>query len=256
MNVLNFRRLKKIIRNAANLLRGYTIYVDTDKLQLIDQVYRSVYPSAKTFADLGGVWNVNAAYTLYTLRMHNVRQGYLVDTDFPAGLLEKLSGTSNLTIVQGDFTSDEVVKKVDTADVVYFFDVLLHQANPSWDEVLSKYSAVASCIVIFNQQYVYSQNTIRLTDLPLEEYLNVAPQGREETYRYVYDHADEIHPTYGKPWRDIHNIFQWGITDRDLRSTMNDLGFREVYFKNCGRFSTLAAFENHAFIFVRNTVSI
>jgi len=63
-------------------------------------------------------------------------------------------------------------------------------------------------------------------------------------------HADEIHPHYGKPWKDMHNIFQWGITDEDIRTTMRKLGFQEVFFHNYGQFSHLVAFENHAFIFV------
>jgi hypothetical protein len=58
-------------------------------------------------------------------------------------------------------------------------------------------------------------------------------------------------PVYGKPWRDIHNIFQWGITDADLRSFLKTLGFREVFYANHGQFSNLAAFENHGFIFVK-----
>jgi len=67
----------------------------------------------------------------------------------------------------------------------------------------------------------------------------------------VYEHASEVHPEYKKPWKDIHNIFQWGITDDDLRSTMDGLGYCEAHYKNHGRFSDLPAFENHAFIFVK-----
>ena len=32
---------------------------------------------------------------------------------------------------------------------------------------------------------------------------------------------------------------------------MKQLGFREVFYRNYGRFSDLPAFENHAFVFVR-----
>lgn len=248
---LSIHRLRKFVRNIPSLLLGYNIYVDSDKLRLIDRTCRSAFPAARSFADLGGVWKVHGAYSLYALRKHSLDRGILVDTDFPRGLPEKLSRTSGLRIIRGDFASTDVVHKIGAVDVAFLFDVLLHQANPSWDTVLSMYAGSVRCMVIYNQQYVNGISTVRLTDLPLDEYLRVAPQGRDDIYKHVYAHADEVHPVYGKPWRDIHNIFQWGITDQDLRAHMIRLGFREVYFRNCGRFSNLPAFENHAFIFVR-----
>ncbi|MEW5797595.1 MAG: hypothetical protein AB1728_01190 [Bacteroidota bacterium] len=251
MTSLALHRIKKIIKNAPNLLSGYNIYVDTDKLRLIDMVFRNVLPSAQSFADLGGVWNVNAGYSLYALRKHPIRRGILVDTNFPNGLRDKLSKVPALTVLQQDFARKETVDTIGPVDAVFFFDVLLHQANPSWNEVIANYAKNVSCFVIFNQQYIKGNNTVRLTDLPIEAYISLVPRGREETYRYVYAHANEIHPDYKKPWKDIHNIFQWGITDDDLRRTMSSFGFREVYFKNHGRFSNLPAFENHAFIFLK-----
>jgi hypothetical protein len=158
--------------------------------------------------------------------------------------------------VRGDFSQKEILHSVGAVDIAYFFDVLLHQANPSWNQVLSLYSSSVKCIVIYNQQYIRSQTSLRLTQLPLEEYITLTPRSRENTYRYAYAHAKELHPIYQKPWLDIHNIFQWGITDNDLRSVMTTLGFREVHFKNCGQFSNLRAFENHEFIFVRDQMSI
>jgi hypothetical protein len=247
----SFHRVKKIIKNSRNLLSGYNIYVDSDKLRLIDHAFTTIMPGAGTFADLGGVWNVNAGYTLYTLRNHAIQHGYLVDTNFPDGLQQRLSGYQNLSVIHGDFAQQATISKIGPVDMVFFFDVLLHQANPSWSEILAAYAKSVRCFVIFNQQYIRGTETVRLTDLPLEEYMSIAPHGREETYRYAYAHAAEIHPQYKKPWKDIHNIFQWGITDSDLRATMNSLGFTEVHYKNHGRFSNLPAFENHAFIFVK-----
>jgi hypothetical protein len=245
-------KLQRIIHNAPNLLLGYNIYVDTDKLRLIDHAYTSVLPSATSFVDLGGIWKVNAAYSLYTLKQHSLPHGVLVDTDIPPRLHRKLSENPNLRVVRGDFGRDDVLRTVGAVDVAYFFDVLLHQASPSWDRVLADYSSSVKCVVIYNQQYIRSQSSLRLTHLPLEEYLTLAPHSREDIYRYAYAHAEEIHPLYQKPWLDIHNIFQWGITDYDLRSKMAALGFREAYFKNYGQFSNLKAFENHGFIFLRD----
>ncbi len=245
------RKIRKLLKNCPALLMGYNSYVDADKLRLIDKTFQSIRPEARSFADLGGVWKVNAAYSRYTLRKHKPERGVLVDTDFPSRLYEKLVRTKGLETIHGDFGAEEILARIGQVDVAYFFDVLLHQANPSWDFILKRYSSICPCFVVFNQQFVEGEGTIRLTDLPLEEYLRIAPRGRDHVYRHVYQHANEIHPAYGKPWRDIHNIFQWGITDKGLRAQMEKLGYRERFFANYGQFSDLPAFENHGFIFTR-----
>jgi hypothetical protein len=245
-------RIGWVVRNAPNLLRGYNIHVNTEKLHLIDRAFKLLIPPARSFADLGGVWKVNAAYTKYTLKNFSIDRGVIVDTDYPRAVERTLSKFPKLSVFQGDFSTQHQINQVKQIDLVYFFDVLLHQANPNWDNVLASYARIARCFVIFNQQYIKSKDTIRLTELPLEDYIKLVPAGRETLYRYVYDHKKEIHPIYGKPWGDIHNIFQWGITDNELRSLMARLGFSEHYYCNHGRFSNLSAFENHAFIFTRD----
>ncbi len=250
MTTALWRKALKGFRNLPNLLQGYNIYVNRDKLRLIDLAFEKFCPQAKSFADLGGVWNVNAAYTLYMLKTFSIERGVLADTDFPPGLKEKLRQFPNLEVVPEDFGSQAVIKKVGVVDVIFLFDVLLHQANPDWNEVLERYSQNCSCFVIYNQQFIQGDESIRLTNLPFEKYIELVSDHGEVT-RYVYDHKEEIHPVFQKPWKDIHNITQWGITDKGLRSTMARLGFREVFYKNYGMFIDLPAFENHAFIFVR-----
>ena len=252
MSVEVVHKLGKIVRNAPNLLHGYSIFVDTDKLRLINYIYRSLVPNAKSFIDLGGVWKVNGAYSLYTLRKHRLANGTIVDTDFSTRLRQKLEQTSRLRVVVGDFSRQDIIKTLGTVDVAYFFDVLLHQANPSWDQILSAYASVSSCFVVYNQQYVGDEHSIRLTHLPLDQYLKMTPPSGEQLNRYAYEHATELHPVYQKPWLDIHNIFQWAITDGDLCDVMGRLGYHQVHFCNYGRFSNLRMYENHAFVFVRN----
>lgn len=248
---LNIRRLRKIIRNLPSLFLGYNIYVDTDKLRLIDFVFGVLFPAARSVADLGGVWKVNGAYAMYAVKRHRLDRGVLVDTDMSIQVLGSQSNGLPIQLIQGDFSHRDIAAQVGAVDVAFFFDVLLHQANPSWSEVLAEYAGRTKCMVIFNQQYVQSQQTIRLTSLPFEEYCALAPRGRTEVYKHVYAHAEEIHPAYLKPWKDIHNIFQWGITDSDLRSHMKQLGYREMSYRNYGQFSDLPAFENHAFVFMK-----
>ena len=52
-------------------------------------------------------------------------------------------------------------------------------------------------------------------------------------------------------WRPFGPVIGDVFTDLDLRATMDDLGFEEVFFANAGRFGDLERFENHAFVFVR-----
>jgi hypothetical protein len=49
--------------------------------------------------------------------------------------------------------------------------------------------------------------------------------------------------------RGVPNVWQWGITDRDLLEKVKSLGFSLQYYKNCGQFGGLENFENHAFMF-------
>jgi hypothetical protein len=249
------RKLSKAIKNLPNLLQGYNIYVRRDKLRLIDYTFNVIYPQAKSFADLGGVWKVNGAYSIHTLKLPRIERGILIDTDIPQGLMKTFRSYQQLEVIRGDFTSEESADIIGGVDVVYFFDVLLHQANPNWDDVLRLYARLTPCIVIYNQQFTRGDKAIRLTQLPLSEYVSLVPEFRLDVYKYVFDHKTEIHPTYEKPWGDIHNIFQWGITDKALRETMTNLGYDEVYYANHGRVSELSAFENHAFIFRRRQSS-
>jgi len=249
---LIFRKLRKFVRNLPNLYQGYNIYVNRDKLGLIDAAFKEFCPQACSFADLGGVWKVNAAYSVYTIKKHPIDRAFLVDTDIPPALAAKLKQFSNLEMIRGDFTSPSIIETAGKVDIIYLFDVLLHQANPDWDQILERYSRNCSCFVIYNQQLVRGEETIRLTDLPFDEYISLVSEHGKEISRYVYDHKEEIHPKFNKPWKDIHNITQWGITDRGIRNTMTRLGFKEVFYRNYGMFINLPAFENHAFIFLQS----
>jgi hypothetical protein len=59
----------------------------------------------------------------------------------------------------------------------------------------------------------------------------------------------DVHPQHQRPWRDIHNVWQWGIADDDLIATLTGLGFALQYFRNYGQLGQLESFENHGFVF-------
>jgi hypothetical protein len=71
----------------------------------------------------------------------------------------------------------------------------------------------------------------------------------KEPYKDLFKKLDQKHPHAGTLWRDVHSIWQWGITDDDLELTAARLGFELVYMKWCGKWGE--HFENKAFIFSR-----
>jgi hypothetical protein len=246
-----FSKLCRGIQRLPNLLRGQNLYVNPDKLRLIDRAFTNATRGAQSFADLGGVWKVNGAYAVYAATHYPVERGFIVDTDFTEKANAGIYRLGNLQRIVGDFGRPEVVQRIGRADIVFFFDVLLHQVAPDWDEVLRRYAEISRCFVIYNQQYVGGPKTIRLTDLPLERYTELVPRRSDGLYEFVYANKSIKHPIYGKLWKDVHNIWQWGITTGDLRATMKSLGWREAYFESFGQYPALDAFENQGFIYVK-----
>lgn len=221
-----------------------------DKFDMIDQAFSSL--SIESFADLGGVWRVEGEYTCHALDKHSVRDAALVDTNLTPTVIDRAKSYPQLRLIDGNFGSQETVDKVGKVDAVFLFDVLLHQVSPDWDAILNLYANNVNTFLIYNQQWVGSADSVRLLDLGKKEYFRNIPRTRyHKAYRNLFGKLDQIHPDHGRPWRDVHHIWQWGITDHDLESKLDKLGFNLVYKKNCGKFGSLPNFENHAFIFSR-----
>ena len=239
-------RLSRVVGNYRNRLGR----VVKGKVDLIDRAFSSL--NIESFADLGGVWRVEGAYTFHALDKHPVNDAALIDTDFTPTVLARAKSYPHLRLIDGNFGNQAVIDKLGEVDAVFLFDVLLHQVNPDWDAILAMYAKQTSAFVIYNQQWTGAGSAVRLLDLGEKEYFRNIPQSpNHKTYRNLFDRLDQIHPQHGRPWRDVHNIWQWGITDTGLESKMNELGFNLVYKKNYGPYGRLPNFEDHAFIFSR-----
>lgn len=250
---LSVNMVRKAVKGTLGwLMHGYPLRFDYGKKELIDLVFTDHVSRPASFADLGGIWGVDGAYTFYILKNYPVRRAVLVDTDVTAGTTRKQKRVEVLELIQGDFGKLAIAEHIGHVDAVVFFDVLLHQVSPDWNEVLEMYASRTECIVIYNQQFVVAEKTVRLPDLGKDEYFRhvpMDPAGRG--YKDLFERPGMIHPRYNKPYRDVHNVWQWGITDGDLVSCMEGLGFRPVFQKNHGQFSSSPSFENHAFIFTK-----
>jgi hypothetical protein len=221
-----------------------------DKLDLIDYAFKA--EKLTSFADLGGIWGVEGGYTFHALDKHPVSKGVLVDTHPTEITTKKSKNYPNLQLIQGNFGSVDVARQVGPVDAIFLIDVLLHQVRPDWNQVLEIYAQQCRCLIIYNQQWIGSDSTVRLLDLGEDEYFNNVPHKREaKPYHDLFQKLDQKHPDHDRPWRDVHHIWQWGITDDDLEKAAEKLGFRLLLKKNCGRFAQLKNFENHAFVFAK-----
>jgi hypothetical protein len=210
----------------------------------------------KSFADLGGVWGVDGEYTFYAMETHKIETAFLVDITFTEALLQRKQKYPGLKIISGNFGDTGVARQIEDVDAVILFDVLLHQVNPDWDNILEIYASRTKSFLIFNPQFIASNRTVRLLDLGEDKYfMNIPHTKDEEPYKTVFEKMYEIHPRpqyqQRRIYRDIHDIWQWGIIDEDLIAKMKSLGFSLQYFRNHGKFNKLANFENHAFAFGR-----
>jgi hypothetical protein len=178
----------------------------------------------------------------------------MVDTDVTQSVLERQRRHSGLRIIQKNFGDPSMPDQIGKVDAVFFFDTLLHQVKPNWDEILQMYAAITKNLLIFNQQYINLPTTTRLLDLGRDEYFRNVPHApNEEPYKTCFRDLDAIHPKHRRPYRDVHNIWQWGIVDTDLIACVNDLGFKMQFYKNCGQFGQLRNVENHSFVFSKSS---
>jgi len=254
MNLHFTTQIKKSLKQQIRSLKlGLPRNFNFDKKDLIDFTFQRITPKPQSFADLGGVWGIDAAYTFYTLDRYEITFAFLVDTDFTDAVIKKSRKYENLNLIGGNFGDTTILKQLDKVDVIFLFDVLLHQVKPDWDEILKMYSPVTNCYVVLNQQFIKSGKTVRLLDLGFDEYFENVPCDKEHpTYKALFEKMYDIHPEHKRIWRDIHNVWQWGITDEDLCRRMKDLGFTLQYYKNCGQFGHLKNFQNHAFVFQKS----
>jgi hypothetical protein len=226
----------------------HTMSIVKDKVDIIDQAFTSF--GVQSFADLGAVRVKEGAYTFHALDTYPEKSAVLVDTDIPPTVIDCAKRYPQLRLINGNFGSRAVVNQVGRVDAIFLFDVLLHQVAPDWDTILEMYAKNVRVVGIYNQQWTGADTTVRLLDLGEKEYFrNVPVDPKKEPYRDLFKKLDQKHPYADALWRDVHSIWQWGITDDDLELTAARLGFKLVYMKCCGKWGE--HFENKAFIFSR-----
>jgi hypothetical protein len=225
------------------------------KLQVVDEALTRA--GARSMADLGGVWAVDGGYTLSALERHPLDRAVLVDAYMSPSLVERQRVFRQLELIDGNFGAADMPARVGPVDVMLLFDVLLHQVRPDWDEILARYAPSARCFAIVNPQWTGSNATVRLLDLGEAEYRAVVPPQRN--LDGILSRLDEHNERHDRPYRDIFEIWQWGIVDADLLAALDRLGFDLVWSETTGPFEylsqgqrgKLASFDNRGFVFIR-----
>ncbi len=203
----------------------------------------------RSFADLGGVWAVDGGYTFFALEQFDIERAYLVDEDHTDAVRERAAGFRQLELVGANFGAEATADRLGSVDAVILFDVLLHQVSPDWDQILELYAPRTRSFVIVNPQWTGEGDAVRLLDLGREEYLRSVPT--LDLHSEVFAKLDENNPQRGRPWRDVHDIWQWGISDAALTAALERLGFALVYFEDLGPWQGLERFRSRAFAFAR-----
>lgn len=232
----------------------YMKKLNPEKLLAIDYAFSNGTKSS--FADLGGVWRVDGGYTFYTLDKYRLRSAFLIDLeDVSEKALKHARQYPCLKLIKGSFGAPSIIKQLPRLDAIIMFDVLLHQVNPDWDHILDMYASLTDCFMIYNPQFK-AEKTTRLFELGEKGYFaNVPHDETTPEYKDLFKKMDQVEPKYNIKWREHPDVWQWGITNRDLLNKMDSLGFTVVYLKNCGQFRNLENFDNYAYVF-RRTQSI
>jgi hypothetical protein len=237
--------VKRLLRSAPAAVGPV---LDPIKVGVLDVAHRRFGVSSA--ADLGSVWAVNAGYALHLAAQPGVERVVVVDENFTDAAAEAIARRRNCQRLDGNFGSVPVRDAVGAVDAVVMFDVLLHQVDPDWDEVLGLYADQTSCFVLAGPWYRGGAGeTVRLLELGEERYLELVCE--QEIHQGLFDRLDELNAQRGRLWRDVHDIWQWGITDADLRWRMSELGFLLGHYENHGTWRGLPAFESGAYVFAR-----
>jgi hypothetical protein len=219
-----------------------------EKLRAIDVACTRL--GVQSLADLGAIWAVDGGYSSYAHDRYGLEKIIIVDDDISSTVRKRYERSDSARLIEGNFGTEAVRDQVGKVDAVILFDVLLHQVSPDWNEILSMYAANTQTFILSGPWH-NGTSTIRLTDLTREKYMGMVPA--DDIRDYAWDHLDEINPARGQVWRDVHDIWQWAITDGDLRSCLHGLGFSLKYFENLGAWRGLHSFGNYSYVFSRQS---
>jgi Glycosyltransferase like family len=207
----------------------------------------------ESFASLE-IGNAYGQYAFYAIEKPTVRRGVLIDVrasrprDHLLSAIEEATERPGMEVVDASFSDPETVAEVGQVDAILLFDVLHRMVEPDWDQMLELYAPATSSFVITNPQWE-GDTTVRLIDLGPKKYTEAVPPWG--AHRELFDRLDDWHEGQERPYRDSNQVWQWGITDADLRTQMEQLGFSLEREWSLEPPPETEGFVNRSFVFAR-----
>ncbi|MQX44079.1 hypothetical protein GHK58_28800 [Sinorhizobium meliloti] len=226
----------------------YKQKLDPIKLSLIDRAI-TLAPEIKSSADLGACWGVDGGYSRYVLEEHKLEKAVIVDQHITSATQEWTSHQPKAKPVTGLFGTDSTLEKVGDVDVVFFFDVLLHQVAPDWNEVLKMWAPKTKYFLIHNPMWTVGSETLRFPDYGFEWFKANVVYQHEGRLKEWFANLDKFDLEQNKPLKDVHNFWQFGITHQDMITTLDRLGFDCVFSKYLKSRSTKPWIKNYGYLF-------
>jgi Glycosyltransferase like family len=194
-------------------------------------------------------------YAFYAIDQPSVRRGVLIDVrpsrprDQLLSAIEEAAERPGIEILDAPFSDRDTVDEVADVDTILLFDVLHRMVGPDWDQVLELYAPVTSSFMITNPQWE-GGTTVRLIDLGRERYSTAVPPW--DTHGELFERLDDRYEGQERNYRDSSHVWQWGITDQDLRTKMEGLGFSLEREWSLDAPPDTEGFMNRAFAFARS----
>lgn len=218
--------------------------LDKSKTQLVERAM-ALAGGKGTLADLGGIWGVHGGYCFHALDAAGATHAVLLDGRLSREFLDRAKGyEGRLFAGCGDFADAAFLdaKIPQGADVALLFDVLLHQAVPSWQDLLHLVCQRARIVAVHNPQLGGGRvKSVRLIDLGKDAYFELLPNKVGEA-----GYGDDLFEDPGR--RNDTDVWQWGITDADLVRVMAGEGFGLRFAEQSGAWGQ---WERRGFLFSR-----
>jgi Sulfotransferase family len=224
------------------------------KLKAIDHAVETLGIESFTSLTMGPTWD---RYAFYTIDKPTVQRGALVEVRAQRGrdhlltAIDQAAERPDMRVFDRSFSDPGTVNEIGKVDAILLYDLLLRMVDPNWDRVLELYAPATSCFVIANPQWEGGEATVRLLDLGRKRFLEVVPPWKQ--HRELFDRLDEWNEAEQRPYRDVPGVWQWGITDADLKAKMGALGFHLDREWKLNPPPDSEGFINKTFVFSRRT---
>lgn len=217
---------------AASSPTGYEHPARQSKLALVETAHRIT--EFRSFADLGGCWGVNGAYSFHAAELcgSTLERGFILDGNITPQTRNRAGRHPRVECVETLLGSREAHDAVGFVGAVIMFDVLLHQVKPDWNDFLLAWSRQTDTLVIHNQNWLKTPRTIRFVDRGLEWYRRNVVVWEDENQATELDGWFARHherDSRGQLKRDSYDFWQFGIRPLELINLLARHGFELVY---------------------------